>query len=461
MNPTVSRLFAAVASVVLVASVVGVAVGTAAPGAQQQRDIAFDAPVPNEYAFDAPTQSGRATVGGDTYPSLQAAVDAAAPGDRIRLRGEFDEHVVVDTPNVTLASEPGAVARIDGNGSGDVLTLDAADITLRRVWVHNSGFDTSENDAGIWVNGTNTTIIDSRVTASTFGIWLNGVAGATIENTTIVGRESVEPRSYRGNGIQVWKADDVTLVDNRITDARDGIYYSWASGVTARNNTMWDLRYGVHYMYSDDCTLVDNVAFDNDAGYAVMLSERIRVVDNTAVNNSGTSGHGILLKRIDHSVVEGNEVVANGNGLYVFNSVNNTLTGNLVLENRVGAYFTAGSTSPNVSENSFINNDEPVRALVGERMAWNGSELGNYWSDARESDVDSDGVNDIRHRPAGLVERLVYDHPQAAVFASSPAFDALRLAESSFPVIDVPGIVDHHPLTEPPHERWRRYYERD
>ncbi|WP_396613616.1 nitrous oxide reductase family maturation protein NosD (plasmid) [Haloferax sp. S1W] len=461
MKPTVSRLFAVVASVFLVASGVGVALGTAAPSTQADTTIAYDAPVPDEYAFDAPTESGRATIGNESYTSLQAAVDAAAPGDRIRLRGEFDEHVVVETPNVTLVGEAGFGARIDGNGTGDVLTLDASDVTLRRVWVHNSGYDTSENDAGIWVNGTNATIHNSRVTASTFGIWLNGVSGVHIEDTTIVGRESVEPRSYRGNGIQVWKTDDATLVDNRITDTRDGIYYSWASNVTARNNTMWDLRYGVHYMYSDDCTLANNVAFDNDAGYAVMLSERIRVINNTAVNNTGTSGHGILLKRIDHSVVDGNEVVANGNGLYVFNSVNNTLTGNLVLENRVGAYFTAGSSSPNVSENSFINNDEPVRALVGERMAWNGSDRGNYWSDARESDVDSDGVNDIRHRPAGLVEKLVYDHPQAAVFASSPAFDALRLAESSFPVIDVPGIVDHHPLAEPPHERWRRYYERD
>ncbi|AFK20924.1 nitrous oxide reductase family maturation protein NosD (plasmid) [Haloferax mediterranei ATCC 33500] len=461
MNATITRLFAVVASVILVASGVGVVVGMATTHAQTDRNVAFDATVPDEYSFTSPTEAGRATVDDESYASLQAAVDAAESGDRVLLRGEFDEHVVVSTANVTLVSEPGYVARIDGNGTGDVLTLDGDDITLRRVWVHNSGYDTSENDAGIWVNGTNTTIADSRVTAATFGIWLDGVSGAHIENNTIVGRESVEPRSYRGNGIQVWKTDDATLVDNRITDTRDGIYYSWASGVTARNNTMWNLRYGVHYMYSDDCVLVDNVAFDNDAGYAVMLSERIRVIRNVAVNNTGTSGHGILLKRIDHSVVDGNEVVGNGNGLYVFNSVNNTLTNNLVLENRVGAYFTAGSSSPNVSENGFINNDESVRALVGERMAWNGSTRGNYWSDARDSDVDADGVNDVRHRPAGLVEQLLYDHPQAAVFASSPAFDALRLAESSFPVIDVPGIVDHHPLSEPPHERWRRYYVRD
>ncbi|EMA08033.1 nitrous oxide reductase family maturation protein NosD [Haloferax denitrificans] len=459
MNVPASRLFAVVAGLVIVTAGVGVA--TAPTHAQTDSPVDFEQPVPDEYSFEGPSESGSATVGGETYTSLQTAVDAAEPGDQIRLDGEFDERVVVNTSNVTLVGTPGRTARIDGNGTGDVLTLNGDDITLRRVWVYNGGYDTSGNDAGIWVNGTNTTIRDSRVTKTTFGIWLDGVSGARIENTTIVGRDSVEPRSYRGNGIQVFKSDGVTIVDNRITDTRDGIYYSWASEVTARNNTLWDLRYGVHYMYSDDCTLVDNVAFDNDAGYAIMLSEYIRVVDNVAVNNSGTSAHGIFLKRIDHSVVKGNEVVGNGNGLYVFNSVNNTLTGNLVLENRVGVYFTAGSSSPTVSENSFINNDEQVRALVGELEEWNGTTRGNYWSDTRDSDVDGDGVNDIRHRPAGLVERLTYEHPQATVFASSPAFDALRLAESSLPVIEVPGVVDHHPLTTPPHKEWRRYYERD
>ncbi|WP_254545746.1 nitrous oxide reductase family maturation protein NosD [Halomarina pelagica] len=459
MNRTTERWFAVVAVAVLVAS--GAAVAAGPTQARSGANVAFDPPVPDEYSFDEPAAPGRATVDGRSFDSVQEAVDSAEPGDTVRLRGRFDEDVVVNASNLTLVSEPGQLALIDGTATGDVLTLNGENVTVRRVWVRNSGFDPAGNDAGIWVNGTGARIVDSRVTAITFGIWIDGVDGVVIENNTIVGRESVRPLSYRGNGIQVWKTEDSLIADNRITDVRDGVYFSWASNVTARNNAMWDLRYGVHYMYSDDCRLANNTAFDNDVGYALMLSENIRVANNTAVNNTGTSGHGILLKRIDHSVVEGNEVVANGNGLYVFNSVNNTIAGNLVLENRVGIYLTAGSVDERVYGNSFINNGRAVRALVGELATWNASDRGNYWSDARRSDVDHDGVNEIRHRPAGLVDYLVYQHPQATVFASSPAFDALRRAESAFPVIDAPGVVDYHPLADPPHDDWRRYYARN
>ncbi|HKJ59372.1 MAG TPA: nitrous oxide reductase family maturation protein NosD, partial [Halobacteriales archaeon] len=348
-------------------------------------------------------------------------------------------------------------------GEGDVLTVDADDVTIRRVWVRNSGFDAAGNDAGVWINGTNVSVVDSRVSAVTFGVWVDGVRGTRIENTTIVGRESVRPLSYRGNGIQLWKTDGSVVADNRITDVRDGIYYSWASDVRAVRNTMWDLRYGVHYMYSDDCTLADNVAFDNDAGYALMVSKRLEIRNNTAVENRGTSGHGILLKSVDETTVEDNAVVGNGNGLYVYNSLDNRIAGNLVLENDVGVYLAAGSVREDVHGNSFIRNDRPVLAVVGEQVAWNGSDRGNYWSSARRSDVDRDGVNEVRHRPAGLVEHLTYEHPQATVFAGSPAFDAIRRAESAFPVIESPGVIDHHPLAEPPddHRNWRRYYVRD
>ncbi|MDY7081128.1 MAG: nitrous oxide reductase family maturation protein NosD, partial [Halobacteria archaeon] len=89
---------------------------------------------------------------------------------------------------------------------------------------------------------------------------------------------------------------------------------------------------------------------------------------------------------------------------------------------------------------------------------WNASAKGNYWSGARTVDMNNDGVSEVRYKPSGFVEYMMRKHPQAAVFANSPAFDAVRMAESSFPVIRSPGIVDYHPLTKPPHENWRKYY---
>ncbi|WP_137285284.1 nitrous oxide reductase family maturation protein NosD [Halorussus salinisoli] len=459
MDFGVERLFAIAAALVLVASAATV---VADPGGSDRTAdaLSFDAGVPAEYDFTVPETSRTATVDGQQFDSVQAAVEAAEPGATVVLSGRFTERVVVNTSGVTLTSAPGEFAVIDGRGEGDVLTLNRENATVRRVWVRNSGFDTEDNDAGIWVNSSSARIVDSRVTATTFGVWVDGVDDVTVRNNTIVGREEVTPLSYRGNGIQLWKTEETVVADNRITDARDGIYYSWASEVLGRNNTMWDLRYGVHYMYSDDCRLAGNVAFDNDVGYALMTSENLEIVDNTAVNNTGSSGHGLLLKRIDRTTVRNNSLVGNGNGLFVYNSVENTLAGNLVLDNDVGVHLSAGSVRQQVVDNSFVANRQSVHAVVSHQLAWNATDRGNYWSDAQVVDSDRDGVSEVRYRPAGLAEHLVRTHPQAAVFARSPAFDAVRFAESSVPIIESPGVIDHHPLADSPHD-WRHYYGRN
>jgi nitrous oxidase accessory protein len=453
--------FGTLAVVVGLAVIALALVGQGGAATSSAGPVDFDPGVPDEYEFTMPTAAGEATVDGATYESLAAAFDAADPGETVRLRGRFDTEARLATPNVTVVGVGERMPVINGSGEGDVLTIDAANVTLDGVWVRNSGYDPAGNDATIWINGSHATVRNSRVTETTFGIWVDGVTHATITNNTIVGRERITPLSYRGNGIQLWETSDVLVRNNRITDVRDGIYYSWADEVLAQNNTMWDLRYGVHYMYSDDCTLRNNVAFGNDAGYALMVSKRLHIVNNTAVNNSGRSGHGIMVKDIDHSVITDNDVVANQKGFFVYNSLNNTITENVVLENDIGVHLTAGSVRERVWHNTFINNAMPVLATIGEQVAWNTTGAGNYWSGAHVADVDNDGHSEVRYQPAGLVENVVARNPQANVFARSPAFDAVRLAESSIPLIEAPGVVDHHPYVRPQDDDWRRFYGSD
>ncbi|MFC7044848.1 nitrous oxide reductase family maturation protein NosD [Halobacteriaceae archaeon GCM10025711] len=460
MARSVERGFAVLGVAMLVLAVV--AAVTVPTQATRDKGIAFDAGVPDEYSFTPPSTPGEATVGDQTFDSVQAAVEAADPGDTVVLSGIFQERVVVNTSNLTLTSADGSMALINGTGEGDVLTINGDNATLDRVWVSNSGYRAESNDAAVWVNSSDATIVNSRVTEMTFGIWIDGVDDAVLRNNTIVGREQVWPLSYRGNGIELWKTDGTVVQDNRITDVRDGIYYSWATHTDVRRNTMWDMRYGVHYMYSDYNLLENNTAFDNDVGWALMVSQHLTIRNNTAVNNTGKSGHGIMVKDIDHSTIENNKLVGNNKGLFVYNSFNNTITDNLLLANDVGVHLTAGSFKERVYGNSFIHNTKPLLAVTStEQLAWNATDrqYGNYWDTARTSDVNNDGVSEIRYRPAGLVEWLTQQHPQALVFANSPAFDAIRMAESSFPVIESPGVIDYYPLSSPPHDDWRQYYE--
>lgn len=451
------RTFALAAAVVLVTSLAGAAVAATDGSSADESVDGWRADVPDVHDVAEPDGDGVATLDGHAFDSLQAAVDAAEPGDTIRLEGRFDERVAVDTPNLTLEAVERDGAVIDGGESGTVVELTADDVTLEGVWIRESGHDKGADDSGVLVNGSNATLSELRVTEIAFGIWIGDTEDVTVEDSVVAGREDVQT-VQRGNGIHLWETSDAEISNNSITTVRDGIYYQWAEGVHAEGNAMWDMRYGVHYMYSNDNHLEDNTAFDNDVGFALMVSKGLTLEDNVAVNNDGTSGHGILVKDVEDSELVGNEVVGNGNGLYVYNAQDNRIADNLVLENAVGVHATAGSSNAVVAGNSFVANGEAAFAETNAQAAWNASDRGNYWSDARALDLDDDGSSEIRHQPAGAVEQLVHERPEAGVFADSPAFDAVRMAESSFPLIESPGIVDHRPLAESPHDDWREYY---
>ncbi len=443
--------FAVVAAGVLTVLVGGVAVGMVIADAPE----GFDHPLDPPDVFDAtpPSEEGSVTLNGEAYPTVQAAVDAAAPGETVVVEGVIEERVVIESPGIRIEGVDGPEnAVIDGGAEETVIAVHAENVTIADLWIRESGYDRGTEDAGIVIDGANATVSNVRITEVTFGIWVNGVPGATIEESTIIGREGIDVYAQRGNGIHLWDADGAHVRDNNITNARDGIYFAWAEDVVAEGNVLWELRYGVHYMYSSDNRLSGNLAFDNDIGFALMISQNLTIEDNVAANNRGASGHGILIKDIDRSDIRDNHVVDNDIGFTVYNAQDNRITGNLILANDRGIHVTAGSHGELVVNNSFIDNGEAAFVDSRSQVSWNDTTRGNYWSDARTIDLTGDGTSEVHHRPAGTVEQLVYERPQAGVFVASPAFDVVRLAESSFPVIVAPGAVDHHPLTEPPHD---------
>jgi nitrous oxidase accessory protein len=431
------------------------AAGTTDP-ANRTAGTALDVPTDTAAtSVTAPERDGSATVDGESYASAQTAVDAADPGETVVLNGRFDERVNASVDDLRLvAGGDGAV--IDGGGEGRVLTVSGENVTVSGVWVRGSGSDLGREDAGVFVSGDGARIDTVRVSDAAYGIWIDAADETTVANVRIDGREDVYPVTDRGNGIHLFETTGTVVRDSEITDTRDGIYFSWATDVLAEGNTIRNTRYGVHYMYSDDNRLVDNVAVDNGVGYALMVSEGLTVRNNTALRSDDTSGHGILAKDIEDSTIAGNHLVANRDGLYLYNAQNNRVVDNLLYRNGVGVHSAAESNNAVVAGNSFVRNDRPAKTARNSLATWNGTDRGNYWSDARVADRDGDGVSEIRHRPIGIVENLVADHPQAAAFADSPAFEAVRLAESSFPVIQTPGVVDRRPLAEPNHD-WRAY----
>src|SRR3954468_5295156 len=137
-----------------------------------------------------------AQVNSTHFTSIQAAVDAAHPGDTIRVRpGLYNEAVVVDK-KLTLTgafapSKPGAndpatnpakASIVDPLGSGIGFSLTANDIILQGFTIENVDGDTDSVGVSVGATTTGDKVIANVIQDNTFGIYLNSSTAAGNRN---------------------------------------------------------------------------------------------------------------------------------------------------------------------------------------------------------------------------------------------------------------------------------------
>src|SRR3982751_6681593 len=103
----------------------------------------------------------------------------------------------------------------------------------------------------------------------------------------------------RGNGIHQWNCEGNLIAGNEISEARDGIYFSFTNDSRVENNLIHHVRYGLHYMYSNDNVFVNNTFTENAAGGAVMFSNGLTIRNNHFVNNRGLRAYGLIFQSTD------------------------------------------------------------------------------------------------------------------------------------------------------------------
>ena len=140
---------------------------------------------------------------GCNYTSIQAAINAACPGDTIEVRsGTYNENVVVNK-TLTLLGVGSPV--VDAGGSGDAISLTANGCTLQGfvakssgnngINVISSGNHISGNTAAGNIHGIrffssrDNTITGNTATSNNFGIYLLLSNGNTISGNTATGND--------------------------------------------------------------------------------------------------------------------------------------------------------------------------------------------------------------------------------------------------------------------------------
>ena len=243
------------------------------------------------------------------YPTIQAAVDAALPGDTVEVAaGRFVENVVITKPSITLRG-------VIGNAASPLATSN--------------------------------TVIDANGNGS-LGIYLNKAVGTRVQSLVVTGANR-EFYTTLGGGILAELSDDAKIERCILYKNRA----AYGAGVCVRK--------------SKRMAIVENIFQENDGHWggaidvgmgAAVLAERVTIADNRILNNlAWESGAGIRVDIAQVSIVR-NRIYGNvsdwAGGLYL-RSASGEMTNNLVINNE--ADYRSGGGIETVNSSLVITNN--------------------------------------------------------------------------------------------------------
>lgn len=379
--------------------------------------------------------------------NLQSRIDNANVGDSIIVSAGVYEGNIQIHKRLSLVGISKPVIR--GNGKGSVITVSADTVVVKGFVVEHSGSMLVDEDAGILLKSDHNTVEENELRDVLFGIYLLGSDSNRIARNHIVGRNYLE-FGERGSGVHLWDSNRNILLNNVITDTRDGFYIQNANFTHIENNEVFGVRYGLHYMYADSNVFLQNRFHDNVAGAAVMYSRGITVRHNVFSHNRGFSSFGILFQDCSGMTVDSNIVVDNVVGIFFEATIGNQFRHNIIAQNDVALQMFQNSTGNSFTENNFIDNLNPLW-IIGKRTGthWNANGRGNYWSQYDGYDLNDDGIGDVPVKIQNVFTYLEGQYPYIRLYLYSPASQALAAASNAFPVVNFTEEEDQYPLMHP------------
>ncbi|MCW8900851.1 MAG: nitrous oxide reductase family maturation protein NosD [Gammaproteobacteria bacterium] len=374
---------------------------------------------------------------------LQAAINSARKGDTLILKpGIYSGSINIDRSLTLLGSQDSI---IDGEGTGHVVVISAANVRVKGFTIQHSGNNLNTEDSAIFVTvkGDNARIENNYFKNNLIGVYLKGPKSAIVSDNIIIGSQFHRVND-RGNGVYLWNTPGSVIKNNDIRYGRDGIFVNVSQNNIFDGNRLSDLRFAIHYMYTNNSEVKNNVSINNNVGYALMFSHHIVAKNNQSI---GDNERGLFFNFTNYSTIEGNSVSGGTEKcVFIYNANFNAINNNSFADCDIGIHFTAGSESNKIYSNAFINNRTQVKYVGTRYIEWSNAGKGNYWSDNAAFDIDKNGIADQPYRPNDLVDQIVWRHPMAKLLLNSPSVQILKWAQSEFPGLHPGGVTDSVPL---------------
>lgn len=320
------------------------------------------------------------------FSRIQAAIDAAAPGDLLEVwAGTYNENVVVNKQLILYSRDGPAATIVDANGTGIAVRLTAAGCIINGFTVTRSG--SKPGDAGIKVESAGNTISDNLCNA-------NGYDGLAV--------------------IEV--ADNVLIKNTCSGNFRDGIHLWGAERTIVSGNYGEQNRYGLSMLYAAQNELTENTFCQNGrSGLFMLYSYQNRLDENIFLENDW---EGVYAGACTDTIFWQNEFRANLDyGLALDYCFANTVVKNTLSENAKAGIYLLEAADNLIYLNNFVNNSPNINSIDSDNR-WNTSRAvtykysggeftnftGNYWNDYVDAmDTNEDGIADL---PFSIYEAL-------------------------------------------------------
>lgn len=341
--------------------------------------------------------------GPGNYTTIQAAIDAANPGDTVYVySGTYYEALEI-TKTMSLKGENRDTTIIDRSSPGDVIQVSAD-------WVNISGF-TVMNSAH--------EIVDS--------------------------------------GVRLASADHCHLSGNNFSRSYYGIYLDESRSTTIADNVFWnDTTYGIRFYWSDDNIFVNNTSPEVRWPPTVWVFNSARNLisdnhfldyflwaahDNIITNNTAGS---VSVWFTSRTTIAGNLITRGAfayGGIYLDNSTDNTIRGNTILAGNY-IWFKLHNSRDNLIYHNNIEivaeeSHDWMHVYLPSHNIWDNGypSGGNYWKHYRGEDRFSgpdqdlpggDGFGDEPHTiliygPNGSVDQDYDRYPLMEPYVPPPA----------------------------------------
>ncbi|MGG2056668.1 NosD domain-containing protein [Lysinibacillus pakistanensis] len=369
---------------------------------------------------------------------IQEAIDTASPGEVIHIpAGRYQGNFVVTKP-LTLLGEEGTEF-VSKNNEPALRIESTTTISISNVEL------SGKSKAIVASNVDGLELSNIHIKDAYTGVHIQRSKNIHIHDIQVTGSEG--HYAEKGNGIAIYKSEDILIENNHIEQMQDGIYVEEVNSIVVQHNNVTQSRYATHFMYTRDAKAFFNNYLSNVTGFMVMMTTGILLENNTVENHSDYNGYGMLLYDVQRASIAKNVIKNNRTGVALQKSSMIQIDTNNFQMNQTAVEGTKVSNNTTASNNSFTGN------ILTARSDQLGFQLhSNYYDDYTGVDIEGDGYGDVPYVAMSSFGQWMVRQPVYQYFVASPSVVLLTTLDQQINKTESKVLVDHTPRLATKHE---------